>query len=185
MSTSRGIESLPLSGVLPSRDGVVHVATRTLVVFAAWLAVSLLNGTRRWQGEEPLPVATELVYNVAATLEGSMMYAMLACPLVLMLLLDLSPVRRFTAAAAASMPIVGFFEAASSLTSAIKYAYDPYPRTPNPDVMYFASEAWGGFVDGATGTLLFAFLIALPFLALLVVSDRYAGTTLLEPRGDR
>lgn len=179
------VDDLPLSEVLPSRAGVAHVATVSLVVFAAWIAVSLLNGHGKWVGEESLPVATEVVYNVAATLEGSMMYAMLACPLVLMLLLDLSPVRRFVAATVASMPIVGFFEAASSLTSAIGRAYEPYPRTPDPDVMYFATEAWSGLVDGATGALVFAFLIALPFLVLLVVSDRYAGTNTLGGEPDR
>lgn len=179
------VDDLPLSGLLPTKAGVAHVATVSLVVFAAFIATGLLNGSP-WNPEFAVPTTAILTHDVARMLGGAENYAMMFAPLALMLVLDLRPLKRFVASILVSMPIAGFFSAMSDLSYAIEASHQPHPRYPDPELSFYATEAWDGFMHGAFGgVFLGGFLIALPFFLLVVVSDRYAGTTLLGGQGDR
>lgn len=184
MSTRRdGIDSLPLSGLVPSKASVAHVASVGFAVTAGFTAIALFNGLGerlRWPPESDPSTLAMFTAEFADMFGSATMYPMMTAALALIFVLEFSPGKRFLTAVVVAMPITGFFGAMGQLSSAIEIAYRPHPRHPDPSIAYYAGETWSGFVDGATGALLFSFIVALPFFVLVVVSDRYAGTTLLR-----
>lgn len=177
------VDDLPLSGLLPSKKGTKHVAIVTAVTTLGFLLTSiweLLEPVRRqpYRGVE-FPDHVAYVYHVSNAISQAEGLAMFSVAIVLILLLDLPPLKRFLAAAAGSFVVTGFFGAFSGLEDALWEAYSP-GRVIEPSIPYYLTEMWSGFVDGGFGSVFAIFVIAAPIYVVLLAVDRWTNLSFLD-----
>jgi hypothetical protein len=177
------VDDLPLSGLLPSAAAAKHIAIVTSITTLAYLMTSVLDllggvGRQVYQdGEVPVHVAYAL--HVSEALGRVEATAMFSAPIVLILLLNLPPFKRFLAAAAGSIVVIGVPGAFRGFEQALWNAY--VPRGPfEPSIPYYLAETGGGFVDSAFGAIYGALFIALSIYLVLLAVDRWTSLELLH-----